>query len=193
MKDDDAPQTNPLTAIDYEVEERWGDARFDPEDVLQISNLTDEIVIEITFENARSVVLGRPKPPAKKEPTYSREETDRTITTISDEFRQQLLELAAAKRNIQAQLSTQRDADESTVLDLKPFGVDLNGVSRSHALLAKHNRYVTLTDLHSTNGTRLNGSLLTPMQHRIIRNGDEFQLGNLQLRVRFVRMTKDKS
>lgn len=59
------------------------------------------------------------------------------------------------------------------------------GVSRVHALLRIVHQDVFLTDLGSTNGTRVNETHLTPHKPAPIANGDEIRLGKLYLKIYF--------
>lgn len=61
-------------------------------------------------------------------------------------------------------------------------GRDL-GVSRIHALLRITHSEVTLTDLGSTNGTRINETHLTPHKPAPVNNGDEVRLGKLYFKL----------
>lgn len=73
------------------------------------------------------------------------------------------------------------------LFDLSDFNAHLHGVSRRHCrLMRKHDR-VVVTDLGSTNGTYLNGTLLTPYQEAILADGDQLILGTLHITVFFVR------
>jgi len=51
-------------------------------------------------------------------------------------------------------------------------------VSNVHASISKFNGYYYLTDLHSTNGTKLNGSLIGKS---ILNPGDHIQLGEFSI------------
>ena len=119
--------------------------------------------------------------------TREMEGRDATLSTISHELRQQLLRATAATADEQARAESLRSSD-LPLINVQAFGRPAYSVSRKHALLEKDGRYVTLTDLQSTNGTHLNGTLLYPMQRRVVRNGDKLQLGGLQLRLSFGRM-----
>jgi pSer/pThr/pTyr-binding forkhead associated (FHA) protein len=103
---------------------------------------------------------------------------------MSPEDRQELVNLASATNEERAAILS---SGNLPIIDLSIFSAGQFGVSRKHAVLQWDEKYVTLSDLKSTNGTRLNGSLLYPMQPRIVRNDDELQLGALQLRVNFRR------
>jgi len=70
-------------------------------------------------------------------------------------------------------------------LDLTGDGGSEGGVSRRHALISFQKKRVLLQDLGSTNGTVLRYELLTPHLARPLRNGDEFTLGNITLRIEF--------
>ena len=75
------------------------------------------------------------------------------------------------------------DADSANdlMLELSQYGGESNGVSRIHAAIHDQDGMVYITDLNSTNGTRINGLLLTPDQPYRLRETDELQFGNLTL------------
>ncbi|MBL8162776.1 MAG: response regulator [Anaerolineae bacterium] len=70
-------------------------------------------------------------------------------------------------------------------VDLGPHSAFHLGVSRQHAVvLAKDNR-IKIKDLGSVNGTRLNGFQLVAGQEYRLRHGDELEIGQVKLQVRF--------
>lgn len=75
--------------------------------------------------------------------------------------------------------------DAAPDVDLGPYEAGDKGVSRQHIRLKRKNILVYVIDLGSTNGTFLNGRRLVPHAERLLRNGDELQLGRLKVRVRF--------
>ncbi len=78
-----------------------------------------------------------------------------------------------------------RADDEETandlMLELSHYGGEGSGVSRIHAAIHDQDGMVYITDLQSTNGTRINGLLLNADQPYRLREGDELQFGNLTL------------
>jgi len=67
------------------------------------------------------------------------------------------------------------------LFDLSEFDAYTMGVSRSHAMIkAVEDKYV-LTDLHSANGTWLNGERLLPDKPHDLPSGGVIQLGRLKL------------
>jgi predicted component of type VI protein secretion system len=80
-----------------------------------------------------------------------------------------------------------RADDEETandlMLELSHYGGESNGVSRIHAAIHDQDGMVFITDLNSTNGTRINGLLLVAGQPYRLREGDELQFGNLTLMI----------
>jgi hypothetical protein len=70
-------------------------------------------------------------------------------------------------------------------VDLNEYEAGDKGVSRHHIRLSRKNILIYVIDLGSTNGTFLNGRRLVPNAERLLRNGDELQLGRLKVRVRF--------
>ena len=186
MSDDNPTDTNEISNLHYVFEPRWGDARFDKHDVLQLSDLEEKEKVQVFFAGSNQVLLGRALPRATDSVLVQDFEADSTNITVSAEFRQRLLESTAVNKD-EAQCTDTLPNADLPIIDLQPFGADKCGVSRKHAVLQWDARYVTITDLKSTNGTRINGSLLYPMQRRILRNGDELQIGGLQFLVRFRR------
>lgn len=71
-------------------------------------------------------------------------------------------------------------------VDLDVFDAATFGVSRRHARIDILDDSLRITDLESANATYLNGLRLMPNQPRILRNGDEINLGRLKLQVMFV-------
>ncbi len=71
-------------------------------------------------------------------------------------------------------------------LDLTPYGGHSGGVSRRHAVIRQKENALFLEDLNSTNGTRLNGGELRPGQQYRLRHGDEIELGDIKLAIRFI-------
>jgi predicted component of type VI protein secretion system len=78
------------------------------------------------------------------------------------------------------------DSDTKPDLDLAPYGGELNGVSRAHAVFAYRNNAIFVEDLGSTNGTRLNGLELVANQPYRLRDGDELEFGRVRVTLRFV-------
>jgi hypothetical protein len=70
-------------------------------------------------------------------------------------------------------------------IDLTPFGAEEAGMSRRHAMLTIDQDHLWITDLHSVNGTFLNGCPLEPDKPTLLRDGDQLELGRLSLRVFF--------
>ncbi len=68
-------------------------------------------------------------------------------------------------------------------LDLTPYNGYEKGVSRLHASIKIDGNLVTVTDLGSANGTRVNGSKLLPNQSQMIAHGDMLTLGKLQTQI----------
>jgi hypothetical protein len=75
--------------------------------------------------------------------------------------------------------------DSHPDVDLSQFGAGDKGVSRKHIKIKRKNILVYVADLGSTNGTLLNGRRLIPNAERLLRNGDELQLGRLKVKVKF--------
>jgi hypothetical protein len=180
-------KTIPILVPNYVYERRWGDARFDEGDQVQLSDLMGGKTIQLSFVVGRSkILLGRGLPNATNRFTILDFEADTTLRTISHDVRQQLLQRAANRDNMQERAET-LNTSNLRVTGLQLFAANTLSISRRHALLEKDGHSITITDLHSTNGTYLNGARLNPTQRRVIRNNDKLQLGDLRLWVRFCR------
>jgi hypothetical protein len=70
-------------------------------------------------------------------------------------------------------------------IDLTPFGAHEHGVSRYHATLKRSAQGITLADLASANGTRLNGRRLRPLTEYPVNDGDEMMFGTLAVQICF--------
>lgn len=70
-------------------------------------------------------------------------------------------------------------------IDLTPFHAYTHGVSRRHAIINVREGRITVKDLDSTNGTKLNEFDLLPGTEYRLRHGDELTLGQLKLQVLF--------
>ena len=69
--------------------------------------------------------------------------------------------------------------------DLTPFNAHELGVSRRHAAITYDNNTFFLRDLHSTNGTTLNGKDLLPGIAYVLNSGDEIRFGKLVCHIYF--------
>ncbi len=76
--------------------------------------------------------------------------------------------------------------DFEPALDLTPYGGREHGVSRRHALIRQKDQQLFLEDLGSTNGTHLNGGELEPGKEYRLRDGDQIDVGEIRLSIRFI-------
>ena len=182
-------KTSRLFDLNYVFETRWGEATFEKMDTLELSDLAGEMTITIPFLHHEKVMLGRGPSAPTNDLEDSEEEERPTMPTVSADFRAELLALANATE-ADRQRAEQLEKTDLPLVDLQRLQADVYGVSRKHAVLELDEGRVTLTDMRSTNGTRLNGAVLFPLQRRILRNGDEINLGNLKLRVTFVKSSR---
>lgn len=74
-------------------------------------------------------------------------------------------------------------------LDLSAYEASAYGVSREHALLKIDADNLSLMDLSSTNGTRLNGARLDPETPHVLKGNDIIIFGGLQFQIRFLNVT----
>jgi hypothetical protein len=68
-------------------------------------------------------------------------------------------------------------------VDLSMFDAYSKGVSRLHSSLKINNQRVTVVDLGSSNGTRVNGQKIAPNVDYPINNGDIISLGKMKIQV----------
>jgi hypothetical protein len=68
-------------------------------------------------------------------------------------------------------------------IDLTPYNAYETGVSRLHASLNIADRPITVQDLGSVNGTRVNGKKLAPHSTTSLSNGDILTLGKLKIQI----------
>jgi pSer/pThr/pTyr-binding forkhead associated (FHA) protein len=68
-------------------------------------------------------------------------------------------------------------------IDLSAFNAYAQGVSRLHVALKIVNQGVVVTDLGSSNGTRVNGQKIVPHVDYPINHGDILAVGKLKIQV----------
>jgi uncharacterized OB-fold protein len=69
-------------------------------------------------------------------------------------------------------------------IDLTPYGGEGGGVSRQHARISRANGQWTITDLNSTNYTRVDGNKLDPSLPAPIKDGARIQFGRIAVTFR---------
>ena len=77
-------------------------------------------------------------------------------------------------------------------VDLTPYDAYEKGVSRIHAALDRDEAWLTLVDLGSSNGTRVNGLALRPHEPAVLQDSDVIQMGKLVLSVYFTSSEADE-
>ena len=68
-------------------------------------------------------------------------------------------------------------------VDLSPYEAYAQGVSRLHAALKLNNQRIFITDLGSSNGTRVNGQKIQPNVDYPLNHGDVIALGKFKIQV----------
>jgi pSer/pThr/pTyr-binding forkhead associated (FHA) protein len=68
-------------------------------------------------------------------------------------------------------------------VDLSPYEAYAQGVSRLHVALKIVNNGIVITDLGSSNGTRVNGQKIVPHVDYPLNHGDIIALGKLKIQV----------
>jgi hypothetical protein len=76
--------------------------------------------------------------------------------------------------------------DMDVVFDLSSYNAHKMGVSRYHSMIITLENRVTIKDLNSLNGTRLNNLDLEPSQEYLLEHGDTVRFGKLSFLVAFV-------
>ncbi|MBI5666953.1 MAG: FHA domain-containing protein [Chloroflexi bacterium] len=107
----------------------------------------------------------------------------RITLTITGNSHTQTVQLELTNRAVIGRSVESGDARPD--VDLTPFGGAESGVSRVHAALVLDGDHVSIEDLDSTSGTRLNGLLLPPHEPYRLRSQDELELGQVRVTVRF--------
>lgn len=77
-------------------------------------------------------------------------------------------------------------------VDLTPEDAYKHGVSRRHAVIRLHDGALYIQDLKSTNGTRINGSILQPDREYRLRDGDELEFARIRAVIHFLPATSTK-
>lgn len=75
--------------------------------------------------------------------------------------------------------------DMEVVVDLSSFDAYKMGVSRFHAMILTLDKRVTIKDLNSLNGTRLNDLDLQPSREYLLEHDDKVTFGKLSFLVQF--------
>ncbi len=86
----------------------------------------------------------------------------------------------------QPEFTLGRVADGQPILpdvDLSPYEAYAHGVSRLHAALKLNDQRLFITDLGSSNGTRLNGQKLMPNVDCPLNHGDVVALGKFKIQI----------
>lgn len=93
----------------------------------------------------------------------------------------QILHLAG-----QTEFTIGRTAEGQPILpdvDLSNYEAYAQGVSRLHAAMKIHNQRVVITDLGSSNGTRVNGQKIVPHVDYPLNHGDMIALGKFAIQI----------
>ncbi len=91
-------------------------------------------------------------------------------------------------RLIAGRVSTDSDTPlPAPDLDFSALNGLNNGVSRQHAAFLYEEGSLSVEDLSSTNGTRINGFQIQPGRTYRLRNGDELEFGRLRMTVKIIR------
>lgn len=121
------------------------------------------------------------KPPSQSPSSAQPATTQEAVVSLHMVDSGQMLHLAG-----QTEFTIGRTAEGQPILpdvDLSPFEAYAQGVSRLHAALKIHNQRVVITDLGSSNGTRVNGQKIVPHVDYPLNHGDMIALGKFAIQV----------
>lgn len=68
-------------------------------------------------------------------------------------------------------------------LDLTPYGALEKGVSRQHAVIKRTEKGITFEDMGSSNGSWVNGTLVSAYRPLPLTSGDRLRLGQLEMEI----------
>jgi hypothetical protein len=85
----------------------------------------------------------------------------------------------------QVVLGRKTEGEAKPIVDLTPLNGFALGVSRHHVVIRSNDKGYTVMDLNSSNGTWLDGKILTPAETYDLPNGATVQLGRLKLVVTY--------
>jgi hypothetical protein len=74
---------------------------------------------------------------------------------------------------------------DANFLDVSSYGQPARSVSRQHLKIERVGQYIYITDLHSSNGTYLNGEKLKPGESHPLMGDHHIQVGALSMTIRF--------
>ena len=120
-------------------------------------------------------------PPTTKQPIAATTSAPDAVVSLHMVDNGQILHLAG-----QTEFTIGRTAEGQPILpdvDLSPFEAYAQGVSRLHAALKIYNQRVVITDLGSSNGTRVNGQKIVPHVDYPLNHGDMIALGKFAIQV----------
>lgn len=168
----------PDEKLDGEPKSRWGLLDIDESETFKLVVLPSQDTLVIHLKRGERIILGRTVAEAQAEL-----EDVATIEFASEGFRREMIELALLSAQERSRIEAIKAEENPRMVDLEPYEALDQGVSRRHAVIERDDFYLTITDLNSTNGTRLNNTKLVAYQRRVLRHEDEIQLGKLVLRI----------
>lgn len=153
---------------------------FENEDNAQICTKCGELLIS----TASTTIIGDPTKGNESQPKYGSVRFNNTLRidvvdgNAQFEFdRDEVQELVIGRRD--------PDTGEFPHVDLTPEDANKKGVSRKHAVIVRRDGALHIRDNNSSNGTYLNGQRLIEDRMRVLRDGDDVQVGKLVLRITF--------
>jgi hypothetical protein len=144
------------------------------------------VILEVVTTNAidrnqTGLLMFQPRAPSPSlSPSVSTGNTDAVVSLHLIESGM-ILHLSG-----QVEYTLGRAAEGQSILpdvDLSPYEAFSQGVSRLHAALKFNNLSVFITDLGSSNGTRVNGQKIMPSVDYPLNHGDVISLGKFKIQI----------
>jgi pSer/pThr/pTyr-binding forkhead associated (FHA) protein len=94
-------------------------------------------------------------------------------------------ESIATATDKQVVLGRKTEGEAKPIVDLTPLNGFALGVSRHHVIIRSNDKGYVIMDMNSSNGTWLDGKILTPAEIHDLPSGSTVQLGRLKLVVTY--------
>jgi hypothetical protein len=130
--------------------------------------------------NQTGLLMVQPRQPSPPAPVVSTSSMDASVSLHLIESGM-ILQLSG-----QTEFTIGRVVEGQSILpdvDLSPYEAYAHGVSRLHIALKLNNQRVFITDLGSSNGTRVNGQKILPNVDYPLNHGDVVSLGKFKIQV----------
>jgi len=123
------------------------------------------------------------QPAPQRRPHILNNQIPRAIRFISTDM-EEVSTVEISSMMVVGRRNSMKDMD--VVVDLSGYDAHKMGVSRYHSMILTLDNRVTIKDLNSLNGTRLNNLDLEPSQEYLLEHGDTVTFGKLSFLIAFV-------